>query len=138
MTVIAANKNVLVTDSLMCESGMAIGSVPKAIIIDGDIFSGAGNYEDFLLAADWYRDQSKDRPDIDSLGVLVLTQKGEILIGDEKLRLWPHAGKFYAIGSGSHFVMGCMASGKTPEEAVKLTCKYMVSCGPPVKLYKRQ
>jgi hypothetical protein len=38
--------------------------------------------------------------------------------------LWvPVANKFYAIGSGSHFAMGAMECGKTPEEAVKVAIK---------------
>lgn len=53
----------------------------------------------------------------------VLTEDHKMYTFNDPTKWIPLVGKFYAIGSGSHFAMGAMQAGKTPYEAVQLAIK---------------
>ena len=142
MTVIACNQDMMAGDSQWVDGGIVgkCGNDERKIRrINGDLVGFAGNMQDGLQFLDWYKDQTKDKPSLDSFSGLVLKPDGTILLYETALiptRVHPHP--FYAIGNGAEFALGAMYAGAQPDQAVRLCCKHMDGIGGPVRVLKRR
>lgn len=136
MTTIAANKHMMAADSLCDDGGLASKGV-KLFEVDGDILGIAGTLGQGMKFVNWYKNKEGEHPDLDETTVLILHKDGSLETWDGSGVGIPVLEKFYAIGSGSQFAIMAMHLGKTPEEAVKLTCKFDTGSGLPVKSISR-
>lgn len=133
MTTIAANKTQIAADrQLTHSSGIKFKSASKLFSFEHPAIYKApfvvglcGDMDLALEVLEFFRNPETFKLPKNYRGAEFL-----VLTGDKKLytfadpRKWlPIGDKFYAIGSGSHFAMGAMGAGKTPEEAVRIASK---------------
>jgi len=80
----------------------------------------AGNSADIGPVFNWLSEPIDKPPKVKNTELIVLTSKKEIYT-NYNLGGWTFVDKpYYAIGSGSHFAMGCLASGKGSSKAVEV------------------
>jgi ATP-dependent protease HslVU (ClpYQ) peptidase subunit len=100
----------------------------------GFIVGFAGTTNEWMEVADYlYDPANRNPPAMRNSEGLVLTDEGEIF-HFSKADKWllvevPH----FAIGTGSHFALGALESGKSPKEAVRAAMKHDVYTGGGVK-----
>lgn len=138
MTVIACNAYMMAGDSQVTDGDIK-SRCQKVYRINGDFVGFAGSLQDGLQFIEWYKDQSKDKPSLDNFEGLVLQKDGTILHYESALiptTLAPHP--HYAIGNGSHWAMGAMYAGFTPDQAVRLCCKHLDGISGPVRVMRRK
>lgn len=75
-------------------------------------------------------------PKLKGVEFVALTSDGDILTSSNLINWIKVDEPFYSIGSGSHFAIGAMASGKTTSEAVRTAMKHDPQTGMGVKTYK--
>lgn len=131
MTTIAANKFQIAGDRQATHSGgmkfrikTKLYSFNTPLIYHKPFHIGmCGNIEDFSKIIDYFTDplSHKKAPRLDKGEALVLSEDGKIWTF-WTANNWTYIDQpFYAIGSGTHFAMGAMASGASPYEAIKHT-----------------
>lgn len=132
MTVIATDGRSMAGDGICCDSGGSITTLAMVkirVLNDGSIVGVAGSAFDIDFIVDWM-EQGGSPPK-------GLYEKGEFLrlMPDGKAMIYHYQGGCfevalpYAIGCGSDFARMAMRLGKTPAEAVALTCELSVHCG---------
>lgn len=143
MTTIAANREMIVCDSLVTCEGLLNYTTTKLYRIGGSIFGASGDTDAIAQFMRWVKsDRSADAlPDFDDdadLAVLELRPDG-IWLWDTGL--FPDriedAEQNYAVGSGDKVALYCMrVLGMSPTEAVVEVCKIDTHSGPPVRWMK--
>lgn len=93
---------------------------PKKFIVGfcGDVDTALHTLDFFIDPANWK--PSKKTRDCE---FVALTADHKMYTFSNPTKWVPLDGKFYAIGSGSHFAMGAMQAGSTPKEAVEHAIK---------------
>jgi ATP-dependent protease HslVU (ClpYQ) peptidase subunit len=139
MTTIALNKKQIAGDLQMTHSnGITFKSssklytfenkliYPKPFVVGfcGDVDT-AIHIMDFFVDPANYKAPKKMR----DCEFVALTADHKMYTFSNPQKWIPLAGKFYALGSGSHFAMGAMVAGCTPEEAVRAAIKLDKSSG---------
>lgn len=94
------------------------------------VFVGfTGNADAFADALQYFWIPEGDHPKLKGVEMLALTDKGEIFHGSN-MRNWMRIDEpFFSVGSGMHFAMAAMKSGKDPYEAVKIASEYDPNTG---------
>ena len=102
------------------------------------IVGACGNADSMGIAWSWLENPMEfdKMPKIKGVEFIALTSDGDI-ITSANLQSWIKVDEpFYSIGSGSHFAIGAMASGKTTSEAIRVAMKHDPATGMGVKTYK--
>lgn len=141
MTTIAVNKKMMAGDKQMTHSGgttmtgaTKIYDLPEAAAMKifnckRAIIGFCGNVDSFADAVGWLHNPDDDPPKIKGVEMLLLNEKGHIYHASN-LRNWTRLmDPFFAIGSGMHYAMAAMETGKTPIEAVKVASKFDANTG---------
>ncbi len=133
MTTIALNKNQIAGDLQMTHSnGITFKSTSKLFTFDNKliypqpfIVGFCGDVDSAINIMDFFRDPENYKGKKVNKGCefVVLTKDKKMYTFSDPTKWLPLIGKFYAIGSGSHFAMGAMEVGKTPKEAVQIAIK---------------
>ena len=102
----------------------------KMMFSNKRVFAGfAGNADAFADAIQYFFYPEGKAPKLKGVEMLLLNDKGEIYHGTN-FRNWIQINEpFFSIGSGMHFAMGAMKSGKDPYEAVKIASIYDANTG---------
>lgn len=90
----------------------------------------AGFYKWRDSLSEWIKPTPEDRSDSNNHYIFIIRGRVFVIGGLVCFELAP--GALYATGSGEEYAMGAMGAGATPEEAVKIACKYDVSCSEPI------
>lgn len=133
MTTVAATKSQIAADKQVTHaSGLkfkspcklftfdnpAIYKTPFILGLSGDLDVALELLEFFYSPEDF-----KLHKNYRSAEFLVLTYDQKLFTFADPRKWVPVGDRFYAIGSGSHFAMGAMGFGATPEEAVRVATK---------------
>ena len=139
MTIICCSRTEMAADSQISDGDLA-RKCEKIHKINGEIIGFAGEAQDGLAFIDWFRKgKPDDKPELsDDFSGVMLTKSGQILEYESKLYPRKVLEKTYAIGNGSHVAIGAMEMGASPEQAVKIACKWIDGCKLPVKVVKRE
>lgn len=132
MTTIALNPECMASDSQSTHNGL-INKEIKIFKTNQGIVGMAGDSQEGLAFLDWMN--GGDKPDDigEEFEAVLLAPKGKMFWYGRKLIPEKITRKFYAIGSGNHVAIGAMEMGASPEEAVKIACKWTNESCPPVK-----
>lgn len=133
MTVVVATRELMVADTLCCHGNVRSTSHKIHRISHNEIVGVAGDFSSGLKFVEWYR--TKEPADFSDLSfdALVLNESG-LFHYDNNLIPMPIMEPFYAIGSGADFAIAALDLGKSPVDAVKLACKWDISCGLPYQI----
>lgn len=134
MTTIAANRKQIAGDRQATHSGgmkfrmkTKIFEYEQPLLYPKKFYVGlAGNVDKFADILEFFRDptQYKKPPTMGGGEGIILTTDGKIFSFFKDPTSWLIIDQpTYAIGSGSHFAMGVMATGASPLEAVKESIK---------------
>ncbi len=102
--------------------------------INGALVGCAGNYTDIYKFLDWYKDRSKERPELEACLVVELDNRGIWLYANTCSRSRVDE-KCFAIGSGSLAARAAMKFGATPAQAVKTAKTLDKNTGGKVRVY---
>lgn len=96
-----------------------------------------GNLESFVEVMAFFEspEEYKKPPAPKGIEGMVLTDDGELFMFFNPGKWMRVDQPFYAIGSGMHFAIAALESGKTPKEAIKIASKYDPSTGNGVTVY---
>lgn len=125
MTTIAANRDMMASDSLCDDEGMK-SYHPKLFVVKGHVIGFAGEYCDGLKFVEWYKDRRRTL-ELTETCALVLTPRGLFLYEDatpQKIE-----SPYYAIGSGKREAMAAMYLGYSPAEAIEVSKVFDVNTG---------
>ena len=148
MTTIAVNKKEMACDLQATHSGGLMFKIETKIIelkpeIAKSMFGVKKAFIGFCGSVDswgeingWFHMPDGKPPKCRGLEMIMLTDKGEIYHATNLSNWTIIKEKIFAIGSGMHFAVAAMDSGKTPLEAVKLAAKYDPNTGMGYKSYK--
>lgn len=102
------------------------------------IVGACGDADKMGTAWAWLEDpvSYQKMPKLKGVEFVALTSDGDILTSSNLINWIKVDEPFYSIGSGSHFAIGAMASGKTTSEAVRTAMKHDPQTGMGVKTYK--
>ncbi len=119
-------------------SGSGINRVTKLYRLpDGGVASGAGDWCNVYRALKWLVDgEHGDCPDFEGSSLLIGRPDGTIWIADDHWPAFPLLNTIAAIGSGGKAAAALMASGKTPKQAVELTCAHDTGTSAPVEVMR--
>lgn len=144
MTTIAATRNEIACDRQATIGTMKIKLETKIQRYENPIFYKvpfyvglAGNLDEFSDIFGFLLDPSafKKPPSGKGIEGLVLSADGKLWTFKSPVNWLSLNQPYYAMGSGSHFAMGAMASGKSPAEAVAVASKLDIMTGLGVKHY---
>jgi hypothetical protein len=149
MTTVAVNKDSMVCDLQYTHSaGVAFKGPPKIYQVPDntckEVFNCnkayvgfCGDADRFASVIEWLHNPKEKPPKLgNNFEMLLLHDGGKIYHGTD-LRNWMKLEEpYFAIGTGMHFAMAAMASGKTPKEAIKIATKYDKSTGMGIKEFK--
>ncbi len=108
----------------------------------GDILGTVGGVDYGLKLEKWYRAGARHalfpKPKLkdDDATLIVFTRSGRVFEFTNSPDSVPITDKFQAWGDGSDLAIGAMAMGATAREAVKITCRYKITCGMGVTSYR--
>lgn len=123
MTTIAWDGKTLASDTQSTSGGYFKRRAKKIFRLhNGDLFAGAGNYDDVLAAVEWLQHRPTQKPTLkDFGGILIKAIDGKAYKLEEGLMEAPIHEGFFAIGTGRDFATMAMYLGKTAREAVELS-----------------
>lgn len=134
MTTIACSRAMMAGDTRYCDGSLKGKVKTKIYRVNGDIIGYAGSPSEGMAFVEWYKDPSKEKPDISDTTFLVLRSDGTILHYDSSYHpLEINDFGCYAIGSGCDYAMGAMMAGKNPTEAVRIAAKLDIYSALPVR-----
>jgi len=146
MTTIAVNKKQIAGDLMMTHAnGISFKSTSKIVPIHNPliyklpVFVGfCGDVDTSQRILDFFVDPENWKPPkkMELAEFVALDVKGRMYTFSDPRKWLPLNGKFYAIGSGSHFAMGAMHMGATPKQAVEAAIKLDKSSGFGVSVYE--
>lgn len=93
--------------------------------------SGFYKWRDSL--SEWIKPAPEDRSESNNHYVIIVRGRVFVIGGLVCFELAP--GALYATGSGEEYAMGAMGAGATPEEAVRISCKYDTGCSEPIDCF---
>lgn len=122
MTTIAWDGKTLASDTQSTSGGYFKRRAKKIFRLhNGDLFAGAGNYDDVLAAVEWLQHRPTQKPTLkDFVGILIKAIDGKAYKLEEGLMEAPIHEGFFAIGTGRDFAVMAMYLGKSAREAVEL------------------
>lgn len=135
MTTIAASRKEMACDSRASgDDGEYHNCDDKVERIGGDLVGCAGDWEDIYAFLAWFKDQSKERPEIENCLALVLNRKGLWLYANTT---YPSkvAEPFFAIGTGSMAARAAMKWGASPQQAISTAITLDKNSGGRVRVY---
>ena len=129
--------------SIACDSRMTGGYIKddtqKIFKLGNRHIGVAGTYSAALLAIQWMKDKTKDKPKLetqdDNEFEAIEIRDGKCYYYDENLIESPVSAP-YAIGSGCQFAMAAMWLGHDAKTAVNTAKKFDESCGGKTKVVK--
>lgn len=129
MTTIAWDGKTLAVDSRTTGSNIIRSERTQKLWKIADFWIAcSGDYQDVLLAVEWFRNgmPDTDKPKLnDPGGLVVIKKRGRKAFRYEgNLVGWDVAASFAAAGSGFEIALGAMAMGATAEEAVKVAARF--------------
>ncbi len=148
MTTIACNKTSIASDLQFTHSaGVKFKGGSKILEVSSELsramfncdkaFLGfCGNADAWGRVVSWFSSPTEKRPKCKNLEFLLLTNKGDIYHATNLTNWMKLNEPYFSIGSGMHFAIGAMASGKTPKEACIVASKYDPNTGFGAKEYK--
>jgi hypothetical protein len=105
--------------------------------VDKAFIGFCGDADKWAEVVAWYDNPVDKPPNIKGMELLMLTSDKQIFHASSTVKSWLKIDEpFYAIGSGMHLALAAMATGKSPQEAVKIAAKYDKGTGLGVKTYK--
>ena len=141
MTTIAVKNGVMAADSLVSYGNSTCGYAEKIRRTKGGILiAWAGPLHMQLSAFDWfeggaeYEDAPPDLRDAGS-GELVALLPDKRFMAFYCARPLAFSAPFYAIGSGSEYAIGAMATGASAAEAVHIASRFDHGTGGEVRIY---
>ena len=135
MTIIAANREVMVGEMRIVHDENVVGKHLKVHLVKDRIVGYAGCMDSGIMFLGWCKrgmnSRSKPRDLDENFTGLILDESG---LYEYKSFLVPIRidQDFWAIGSGAQAALGAMHMGASPEEAVKIACEIAPDCGGPV------
>lgn len=138
MTTIAVDRKSMSCDSRSSyDDGEYFTCDDKVERIGKSLVGCAGSHENISKFIEWFRDQSKDRPDFgdDPMTAVELTKDGIYVYSSTTYRSKVRD-PFFAVGSGSMAARAAMLCGKTPAEAVAIAIKCDKNSGGTVRTYQ--
>jgi hypothetical protein len=116
------------------ESGEWLGHMDKIFThpVHGS-FGAVGRGEDVHAFFAWVRDGIRKPDLVESINAIQVAVDGELYFWTDFDRVRTTDSPFLAIGAGRLAALGAMEKGATAVEAVEIACKYVASCGLPVK-----
>ena len=103
--------------------------------IGSSIYAGAGDLDDLFKFFAWRRDGGDPPSGDEALDVLEVCTEGIFIWGKKLVRLWINEDS-YAIGTGSQYVIGAMAMGAKPREAMKIATRFDSGTGKQIEYVK--
>lgn len=136
MTVVVTDRVSMVADSQITDDGLVSTGYRKVMKTPGGMLvGGAGDYTSVLKFFRWVIDgMDMDNPPhlLGDFCALVLLPDGRLFYMTSDLFPMELNEPYACIGSGGNYASGMMAAGKTPYEAVKLTCARHQDCSEPI------
>ena len=132
MTVIAWDGQTLAGDKRSTFGGVTLTTTKIQRTPDGSLIGAAGPSGPCRGFMEWFcrgRDTAKYLTAFDDVHMLAILPDGTAWMFDKGAVPMKVEQPFCAIGAGMSEAMVAMACGKTAEEAVELTSRYVVSCG---------
>lgn len=139
MTTIAANRNMMCSDSKVTMEGREdrIYEATKLVTKNGDIIGCAGSNENCEAFVNWYGSKKKKPKMVGDFEGLILKADGTLVFYDETLARDKLNHDFYAVGSGGNAARAAMLMGADPVRAVEIACLVDPHSGPPVQIVRR-
>ena len=141
MTTIATNRQAMVADSKVTMGNGVSYPATKIVKCKDAIVGAAGASGDCSRFIEWASAGFKGKPkfetpqgDDDSIDALILTKEGIFFYCQEYSAPEKINAEFFAIGSGGKAARLAMILGKTPQEAVELTCQVDDNSGLPLQI----
>lgn len=120
MTTIAWDGHILAADTLACGRSFD-RKVDKIFhIMPGVYFAGCGDLEDCIAAAEWLKDQSKSKPDLEDSFAGILIEHENAYRLEAKLMKSPIKEKHHSVGSGASHAIVAMYLGLGAIDSVKI------------------
>lgn len=136
MSVVVYRDGVLASDSLMSDetSGEWLGLMNKIIFhpVHG-WFGAVGAATDVSAFLAWVRDGTR-KPDLDeSINAIQVAVDGKVYFWTDFARTEATESPFLAIGAGAPWAIGALEKNADAIEACEIACKYVPSCGLPIR-----
>lgn len=136
MSVVVYRDGVLASDSLMSDedSGEWLGRMDKIKFhpVHG-LFGAVGAAEDVSAFLAWVDDGIKTPTLFESINAIQVAVDGKVYFWTDFARTEATDTPFLAIGAGRLVALGALEKGATASEACEIACKYVASCGLPVR-----
>lgn len=138
MTIIAVRDGIMAVDSLVSRDDSIIGQIKKWREVPefhgGGFIAGSGKISEIVKFLDDFKKIGTDGDsDIDS-NFIHLKADGSIWKFDNGW--FQFETEYYACGFGRREAMGALAQGATAEEAVRVVCSFVDSCGGEIYVLK--
>ena len=135
MTIIVATRKCMAADHKVSGGSTAPYYTPKIFRHGDHIMGAAGTSSATTKWFEWMRRDCPPMEEIDLAGEegdtfigLVLNEDG-LFVYNAMCEPDPLLNDFYAIGSGSRYVMQALKAGKSPESCVRVACEFDDACG---------
>lgn len=128
MTAIAANRRMMVGDTLIDTGGVRSFNRKVFRCKSGDIIGVTGNYAEALRFVKWWDGPKDKRQPKGDYECLVLDHMGGLTIWEPDVSM-TIKDEFYALGEGAQACLACMHLGHTPKTAVRIAKKVNVQVG---------
>lgn len=135
MTAVAANKKMMVADTLVDAGGMVTYNRKLFRCDNGDIVGLAGDYSRALLFYEWYNGDRKTKAPRGDYMALVLKTTGDLIFWSEG-ECTPVEDEFFAIGDGDKACLAVMHMGGSPKKAVQIAKKVCINVGGRSHIYR--
>lgn len=138
MTIIVYRDGIMAADSLVTGDDLRQGRSTKIIRTrEGWLAGGSGTLAAATLFLEWMRAGHKAGEmdtvgAADNLNAVAISPAGLIFSVDGCGVLSPIQDEFFAVGSGRTIAIGALEMGATAEQAVEVTIRRDVGCGPPI------
>lgn len=139
MTTIAWDGEFLAADTLVTTCGLPRIMDKIWRLYNGDLFGGAGDTQDILLAKEWLnKSEEIEKPKLEeSFRALLVTTEGLYILEDKLIKM-PCTEPFWAIGSGRDFAIAAMHLGYCAKDAIQISARFDLTTGGKITVLELQ